>query len=75
MNTSTRTFEAMVVVIGGSAGAVDQAKGLYLVQAPDSASSPTMPRSVLPRIPQVPHVLSPVAMAETLTRLHTRGLL
>lgn len=75
MNTSTRTFEAMVVVIGGSAGAVDQAKGLYLVQAPDSASSPTMPRAVLSRIPQVPYVLSPVAMAETLTRLHTRGLL
>jgi len=55
--------------------AIDRAQGLCIVQAPDSASSPTMPRAALSRIPQVPHVLSPVAIAETLNRLHARGLL
>ena len=55
--------------------AIDQAQGLCIVQAPDSASSPTMPRAALSLIPQVPHVLSPAAIAETLNRLHARGLL
>ena len=55
--------------------AIDQAQGLCIVQTPDSASSPTMPRAALSLIPQVPHVLSPAAIAETLNRLHARGLL
>jgi len=55
--------------------AIDQAQGLCIVQAPDSASSPTMPLAALSLIPQVPHVLSPAAIAETLNRLHARGLL
>lgn len=55
--------------------AIDQAQGLCIVQAPDSASSPTMLLAALSLIPQVPHVLSPAAIAETLNRLHARGLL
>ncbi len=55
--------------------AIEQAKGLCMVQAPDSASSPTMPLAALARIPQVPHILNPAAIAETLNNLHTRRLL
>ena len=55
--------------------AIDRAQGLCMVQSPDSASSPAMPRAALALVPQAPHVLDPAAIAETLNSLHTRGLL
>ena len=55
--------------------AIDRAQGLCMVQSPDSASSPAMPRAALALVPQAPHVLDPAAIAETLNSLHTRGVL
>lgn len=55
--------------------AIDQAKGMTLVQSPDTALVSTMPLAALQSVPQPSHTAPPDQLADILVAMHLRSLL